>query len=474
MLFTRARLENCLLPGALVASLALLVGCSKSEATATTPANTTTDLGSATGSDAASDVAKAGDTPAATDAGKEVTGPPKCVFPAPVGARCNPYPQCDSGCAAGDVCTIFNDGTKTVIDCRAKGDVSKGGTCDHTKGPWCAEGACVQGKCRRFCVDPVDCSEGGTAVAACDTIAGVPGKPTACGEAHALCEPLTPDAGCGASETCYLEGEGGLCMAATGAGKQGATCTKTSDCVGGLACVKDDAGALICGALCNVDPAASSACDTACTGKLYTAKASGPYGACYEPKNPPPTCDLVAQDCQDSGKGCYLAGSHGMVCLPQGAQNAGDACQQHTACKKGLACAGGKCVKVCDPKAPAQPTCGSQAWLTCNAVPDLPAVGLCNDPGPPADPCNVVAQDCKDATKGCYSTDKGDVCLPKGTVPKGGKCDKAGACVPGLYCLVSACRPICDPKDAAHATCDTGAAANCVAIPGSAGGYCDE
>ncbi|PKN53846.1 MAG: hypothetical protein CVU56_29715 [Deltaproteobacteria bacterium HGW-Deltaproteobacteria-14] len=62
-------------------------------------------------------------------------------------------------------------------------------------------------------------------------------------------------------------------------------------------------------------------------------------------------CDLLLQDC-DGGKGCYpIANQAQPVCLPAGAEAAGDPCTDAAACAKGNICINQRCKRVCDPNA---------------------------------------------------------------------------------------------------------------------------
>ncbi len=318
------------------------------EATDATDATDAADSADATDGTDAADATDGTDAADATDGTDGSTGElPDCQFQPPLGAKCNPYKQCDSGCASGEICTatIQNGGTR--LSCTAAGDVPPAGACDAETGPYCQEGTCIDGECRAFCVDSIDCKNGGS----CSQAKGIPGKPTVCGTSQVACDPTAPSEGCPADEACFLNNDATTdCKVPAGAGEFGEPCSSTvADCRPGHICTPSGDGS-ICAALCSE---AAGSCATLCPVGSAAKPVSGGYTACLPGGEPPDSpdlvpCDLLAQDCAGEAQGCYPT-QGGTFCLIAGTTSAGNSCAGTNDCKLGAFCfSNGQCVTVCD------------------------------------------------------------------------------------------------------------------------------
>ncbi len=76
-----------------------------------------------------------------------------------------------------------------------------------------------------------------------------------------------------------------------------------------------------------------------------------PYGLC-ENDVTFDSCDLLAQDCQDPEKACYIYSGEGPVCLPSGNGVAGDGCGGNSDCSASHVCINGICKSMCNQNQP--------------------------------------------------------------------------------------------------------------------------
>lgn len=134
---------------------------------------------------------------------------------------------------------------------------------------------------------------------------------------------------------------------------QSESCTMDFDCGPGLVCYNE-----MCLQYCCYDPSDADShmvcpADAFCLVN-YTSggeeNTASPYGVCV----PQTGCDLVMQDCQGEGVGCYLLtrGSQASgYCLETSspAAGVGEACSANNDCAPGHLCVGdGECAKICD------------------------------------------------------------------------------------------------------------------------------
>lgn len=362
----------------LVVPLLLVVACSASSSSSAADAKSGSTGSDSTDGSAASDGSDATDGTDGTD-GSEGTdgtdgsgGIPKCQFQPPLGAKCNPYPSCESGCPDGQMCSVSEtaEGIKRIM-CMPTGTVALGDACSHVDGPFCEEGLCIDGQCRSFCVDAV-CENGGS----CKPYNGVPGKPTVCGAAQLACDPTTPTGDpCSAEKPCYLNSDETTdCKVPKGAGVQGDPCADSyADCAAGFACVGTKDGK-VCGQLC-----AKDACSQTCGEGMSANQLSSKYSVCTPGEEQPPAtpCTPLAQDCAGAAQGCY-ATQEGFVCLPKGNAAAGEECASANDCAPGAICFNnGRCVLMCDLNDPTNGLCETGVEAKCVQLGD--GVGYCDE-----------------------------------------------------------------------------------------------
>jgi len=301
-----------------------------------------------------------------------------CIFDPPLGASCNPYPACNSdGCGSGEICTVvLKDEGITRVECHAVGTVPLGGACDHQDGPFCEQGACVDGSCRGFCVGPEDC--GGSAT--CTSMAGVPGNVTVCGPTMEDCDPLDPIGSCILGTACYWQNQGTDCMEVKQAGQQSNACSCANCCSPGFACVVHEEQQL-CGSVCSVEGDVAP-CSQVCAGLGIKTLSDG-LGACV-PKSggtdPPPdaiSCNALLQDCASASNGCYPTQS-GDQCLAKGNKPVGEACTNVNDCVAGSTCFASKCYTLCDPEDGSNAMCETGFSAVCTPLSNSSA-GFCDE-----------------------------------------------------------------------------------------------
>lgn len=264
--------------------------------------------------------------------------------------------------------------------------------------------------------------------------------------------------------TCWDPGEiplGGACNIKEGGpycaegicvdGQCRAFCNDAADCESAACLQIANGGALSSITACG---ATQSACDP-----LDATNSCGPGMACYMQPNGLTDCQVTKQ----SGK-------------------QDDACDCPNCCAPGLTCVTFEEQQVCGQtcsidEAPSCQDC-ENGYKTIDTI-----LGACTpkaaesgttDGGTEPEACNIVAQDCAGAAQGCYSTDKGDVCLAKGNMKKGSRCKNVNDCEPGTTCVASKCKAVCDPNNPQNdENCDV-TQFLCAPLQNSAGGYCDE
>lgn len=325
-------------------------------------------------------------TTGADDTGGTTTGGiPDCAIQPPVGATCNPYTQCESGCGGSDICTITALGEIRRVACAPAGPAALGASCDAEAGPTCAEGACVNGSCRTFCIASADCGN-----AACAPISGVPGKPTLCGENKSDCDLFDPINSCPDGLNCYLVNQQLTdCVELQAAGQEGNECSGDcpSCCNPGLICVSVGDGQHQCGTTCAQDEASPNACMTLCQGKTMR-QVTPEIGACLPQEGGGDgggttggmmdiPCNLLAQDCPNpETQGCYPAQS-GHICLIRGTGQINTSCSASNDCVPGAVCFAKQCRTICDPEDPLNGKCEKGASAQC--PPQFGYAGYCDE-----------------------------------------------------------------------------------------------
>jgi hypothetical protein len=86
-------------------------------------------------------------------------------------------------------------------------------------------------------------------------------------------------------------------------------------------------------------------------------------------------CNLLTQDCQGAGQGCYPSGGGCACCTPAGATGALAPCIESTQCDRGLLCVAGVIEALC------QPVCNVADAVcpggVCRQLAGYPGVGYC-------------------------------------------------------------------------------------------------
>jgi hypothetical protein len=338
-----------------------MAACSSSSSTASTPADVIS---------AVEDAAASADVATGDDLYAPPGTIPPCAISKPLGAVCNPYPGCGSGCPDGYQCAVATMETGQALKCIKKGAVPLGGACDGLAGPYCAEGSCIEGECRASCVDDDGCTNGSS----CKQII-LPGKPTVCGKTQTTCDPTKPTEICSGGTTCVLlEDDTTNCLATVGKAVQGEACTATADCAGGYTCETGDLG-LTCSTVCVIKAQQPDfLCDPGCPDGAQPKVLSATYAACVT-KPPPVPCNLFTQDCEDVRKGCYPSNDGGTYCQDIGTAVPGGACKFLNECAKGSFCIDkgdgsdtGVCVVGCDTTDAENKLCQTGAAATCQEL----------------------------------------------------------------------------------------------------------
>ena len=180
--------------------------------------------------------------------------------------------------------------------------------------------------------------------------------------------------------------------------------------------------------------------------------------------SPTPSCNAIKQEgCGEGEKCAYPNDAKKASCVPAGEKAIGEECSGVGDCKDGTCLSlndtGNYCYKFCGTK------------IHCD---NAQCIELSNSPFKVCEidveyeTCQLLAQDCSNASHGCYVTDKGAVCLPAGTAGTGDDCESVGDCAPGNVCINSRCLALCNVND--EDPC--GDFKPCAGYYGSAG-YCD-
>lgn len=209
--------------------------------------------------------------------------------------------------------------------------------------------------------------------------AEVPDGPAAC--APGVCNYQTQE-GCSEDAACRPqfnaidpEVQPGCEPASAGAATAGGDCQAQSDCARGYYCAEGACRKLCCGG-----DWTGCAVGESCLRSLQV-KAGGqivPAGVelCF----PVGTCDpLDPRSCADEpGRECKIVDPTGAVaCAPQSSARLGDACAPPDVCQQGLACVGGRCIKLCAYAACGEPACAPEEGTCVHFARDPAGVGEC-------------------------------------------------------------------------------------------------
>jgi len=179
-----------------------------------------------------------------------------------------------------------------------------------------------------------------------DATPDVTGQPDA---AVTTCNAILQE-GCAEGENCtYAQGATQPTCAPGGDKLYGQECAGQGDCAEGTCINLNDTGNY-CYKYCKTQ--------LHCSGVTVGSGGKAFLGPCLELSDSPyqvceidvdyENCDLFAQDCADSTKGCYVnPGDPAPVCLPAGTSPVGGDCQGVTDCAPGNTCVNTKCYKLC-------------------------------------------------------------------------------------------------------------------------------
>jgi hypothetical protein len=166
------------------------------------------------------------------------------------------------------------------------------------------------------------------------------------------CDPYTDD-NCPEGQNCIFgAGDKPVCMVA-GDAAVGEACSTQGNCADGYCMgLEGDEGQHCYGYCKTANDCVYGAKCLELSDKQYKVCSLG--AEAYE------TCNLLKQDCEDPGDGCYWSSStiNQPVCQPAGAGGAGDACTTANDCSKGYDCIAGKtCRKICNLTEGQDPQC---------------------------------------------------------------------------------------------------------------------
>jgi len=176
------------------------------------------------------------------------------------------------------------------------------------------------------------------------------------------CDPFGA-AVCATNEHCtYFGNNAESVCAPSGAITTGDFCGQTNRCQEGI-CLALNGTSPRCFDFCrDGNDCGDNACLAINDAKFSVCRVAGIY----------PTCELLAQNC-DENKACYaVLGEPDPVCLKAGTVVAGEACNYADSCEKGAACVNSTCRTLCDPAA--MGACG--AGMVCTTINDT-AIGFC-------------------------------------------------------------------------------------------------
>ena len=155
------------------------------------------------------------------------------------------------------------------------------------------------------------------------------------------CNPVT-GSGCDDGFHCIFNDASKTECLADGPVAVGAECEQTSDCEEGI-CVNLEESGQLCYPFCN-GPINCPTEMPECVGLLEV-----DYQICVPEGEPAVPCNLVTQDCEEAGHGCFIVGSDpNPGCYPAGDATLGEVCTSANSCAPGFVCINATCLSVCD------------------------------------------------------------------------------------------------------------------------------
>jgi hypothetical protein len=366
-----------------------------------------------------------------------------CLCAPKNGSSCDPRNDC--GCEGGGTCDFF--GGPAPFDCRVISDFPLPPHAACSKEEDCpALHSCIQGACKRLCVDAADCTAPGSR---CQRVSNDPSLDgwKYCSISCDPVSPSTPRAGFEACEVglqCLAGSLGADCSAPAGSAGEGEVCSTATDCASGLLCGLGN----VCQRYCEIG-LSSCAPGLSCQAFDFGLRSAGrDFGRCICPTTSGIGCDL-ATDCGcDPGTTCGLSSLDppSAECVPVAANPAQPyaLCDSSDACPALHTCIRGVCAQRCVDAA----DCEGAPCIALGDVqdPPIPGLNVCSrncDPVSPVAPraglgaCGAGAQ--------CFPFESGSECALAGSTPLRAPCDDFADCLPGLFCDGSGqCLAWCD------------------------------
>lgn len=162
-------------------------------------------------------------------------------------------------------------------------------------------------------------------------------------------------------------------------------------------------------------------------------------------------CDPVAQTGCDANQNCtFISNQTTSSCQAKGSVPPEEPCSSENRCEVGVCLNLNQTESLCYQFCGVDADCGEGAAAgSCLSLSNA-TFHICKIAGI-YDTCDLLSQNCEDATKSCYAVanEPQPICLTSGTKTLGNGCDRASDCVEGLACVNDVCRQLCDPTASA-------------------------
>jgi hypothetical protein len=345
-------------------------------------------------------------------------------------------------CSKAQFCETKEGASSCVIDCESPyvcegkdcGDDGCGGSC----GACPAGSQCVAGACQEYVCEP-QCGGSQCGPDGCGGECGVCQGAQVCDPVGYLCVPLP--AGCTPScmnRQCGPNGCGGSC----GKCEEGTFCQPGAQLCSS-ACVPNCAGK-VCG---------DNGCGGSCGGCIGENLFCTADGQCKP-------CDPIKNEGCPEGNYCTYVGADGPLCDVAGTQAYGELCGGLDSCKEGVCIelsgteGGARCYRICA----VHSDCGE--GKQCMDLQNS-AYKVCTMETTQTQSCDLLKQDCKLETDGCYITSgtAGPICATAGTKKEGESCSgQPNDCMAGFSCLSTPkggtiCQKFCNTEKGEEPLC---------------------
>ena len=142
-----------------------------------------------------------------------------------------------------------------------------------------------------------------------------------------------------------------------------------------------------------------------------------------------PVCHPIKNTGCPTGQHCVYSGDL-ILCEDDGAHGVGEACDDGKGCKVGICLKPKAGESRCAPFCTVDVQCASGS---CNTLEGSKGKA-CDMGGTQLTPCDILAQDCKEAGTACYATSHGFGCLKAGIAAVGEACSDEDGCKKGVAC----------------------------------------